>query len=116
MSGKPRSPILIDILDPGDAGTIKVPRHNNLTCILNSAGAETRTMGAPTFPGQCAHLLFNVDGGDCVVTIAATVNQTGNNTLTFADAGDFIELRGCLLTGALVWRTVANDGVGLSTV
>jgi len=116
MSGKPRSPILLDINDPGDAGTIHVPKHNNLVCILNTGGAETRVMGAPTFPGQCATLLFNVDGGDAVVTIAATVNQTGNNTLTFADAGDFIELRGCLLTGALKWRTAGNDGVALSTV
>jgi len=116
MAGKPRSPILIDINDPGDGGTIFVPLHNNLVCTLNTAGAETRIMGSPRFPGQSAILLFNTDGGDAVVTIAATVNQTGNNTLTFADAGDFIELRGALLTGALKWREVANDGVALSTV
>jgi len=51
-----------------------------------------------------------------VVTAASGVNQTGNNTLTFADAGDEILLVAIENSAALAWRVVSNDGVALSTV
>jgi hypothetical protein len=111
-----RAPHLESIKDPGDNGAIRVPHGGHLICYMTTGGADTRTMGAPRWPGQCATLNLNVDGGDAVVTISSTVNQTGNNTLTFADAGDHIKLEGVLKTGALQWRVVANDGVALSTV
>lgn len=118
MPDKNRKPRLIGVSDPGDAGAIPVSTQHHFVCDLTTgASGETRTMGAPAFPGQCCTLSLNVDGGgDAVVTIAATVNQTGNNTLTLADAGDHIKLEGALKTGALQWRVVANDGVALSTV
>ena len=100
--------------DPGDAGAIPVTRSG--TCPLVTEGAETRTLAIPTFAGQLLNLGFKTDGGDCVVTAASGVNQTGNNTLTFADAGDEILLVAIENGAALAWRVVSNDGVALSTV
>lgn len=103
------------IADPGASGAIPVTTSG--TCSLVSAGAETRTLAAPTFVGQRLTLGFAIDGGDIVVTGANAVNQTGNNTLTFADAGDLIVLEAILIgTSTRAWRVVANDGVALSTV
>jgi len=102
------------IADPGDAGAIAVTRSG--TCPLVTAGAETRSLAIPTFAGQEISLGFKTDGGDCVVTVASGVNQAGNNTLTFADAGDHILLAAIANGAALAWRVVANDGVALSTV
>ncbi len=102
------------ITDPGDAGAIPVTAGGY--CPLVSAGAETRTIAAPSTVGQMITLYFKTDGGDCVVTASAGVNQTGNNTLTFADAGDEITLRAIESGASKVWRVVSNDGVALSTV
>ena len=102
------------IADPGDAGAIAVTRSG--TCPLVTAGAETRTLAIPTFAGQQISLGFKTDVGDCVVTAASGVNVTGNNTLTFDNAGEHILLAAIEVGAALAWRVVANDGVGLSTV
>ena len=85
-------------------------------CNLKSAGAETRTLAAPSREGHIVTLGFDTDGGDCVVTVATAINQTGNNTLTFADAGDEITLRAIRKANIPVWRVASNDGVALSTV
>jgi len=103
-----------EISDPGDGVAIPVTASGYVNLV--SAGAETRTVAVPTFEGQLLQLNFKTDGGNCVVTTATGANQTGNNTLTFADAGDHILLQGAILGANLVWRIVANDGVGLSTV
>jgi len=102
------------IADPGDAGAIAVTRSG--TCPLVTAGAETRTLAVPTFAGQQISLGLKTDGGDCVVTAASGVNVTGNNTLTFSDAGEHILLAAIEVGAALAWRVVCNDGVALSTV
>lgn len=102
------------VADPGDGEAIAVTRSGQ--CKLATGGAETRTLAAPSCEGQRLILAMDVDGGNCVVTCATTVNQTGNNTLTFADAGDTIELVAVEVGTALRWKTGANDGVALSTV
>ena len=103
------------IADPGNAGAIAVTVSGYVPLV--TAGAETRTMAAPTYIGQECNLYFKTDGpGDCVVTIATTVNQTGNNTLTFADEGDHILLQAVESGANKRWRVVANDGVALATV
>lgn len=102
------------ISDPGDGEAIGVDKSGYVNLV--SAGAETRTIAAPTFVGQLLQLNFQTDGGDCVITVATTVNQTGNNTLTFADAGDHLLLQAGQSGANLRWRVVANDGVALTTV
>jgi predicted RecA/RadA family phage recombinase len=102
------------LTDPGDAGAI----YNAATGYvpLVTAGAETRTLAIPTVVGVELLLMLYTDGGDCVVTVASAVNQTGNNTLTFAEVGDSIRLVSVAYGGALAWRIAHNDGVALSTV
>lgn len=102
------------IADPGDGNDIDVTRSG--TCPLVTAGAETRGLPDPTFAGQHIALGFKTDGGDCVVTAATAINQAGNNTLTFADAGDIWVAVAIDVGGNLLWREIANDGVALSTV
>lgn len=101
------------VADPGNGGAIPVSEPG--VCNLVTAAAETRTLAAPSFEGQELQINFKTDGGDCVITCATAVNQTGNNTLTLADAGDFLLLRGGRSGANLRWRVVANDGVALST-
>jgi len=103
------------IADPGDGGAIPVTRSG--TCALTTTGGgETRTLAIPTLEGQKLSISFDVDGGDAVITVTGGLNQTGNDTITLADAGDHILLEGVQVAGALVWRLVANDGGALTTV
>lgn len=103
------------IADPGDGAAIPVTTSG--VCAITTAAAETNTLAIPTAVGQMLTLICDVYAvGDRVVTVASAVNQTGNNTLTFGAAGDYIVLQGAQLAGVLVWRVLSNDGVGLTTV
>ena len=103
------------ITDPGNAGAIPVTGSGYVPIV--TAGAETRTLAAPTFAGQVIQLAMKTDGGDCVVTVAGTnINQTGNNTITFNDAGDVVTLEGIYVGSGLRWRVLRNDGASLTTV
>jgi len=84
--------------------------------VTTEAGGETRTLAAPTYAGQVLVLAMKADGGDCVITAAAAINATGNNTVTMADAGDTLVLVGVEIGAAKLWRVVVNDGCALSTV
>lgn len=101
------------VADPGNAGAIPVTTGG--ICPLVTAGAETRTLAAPTYAGQQLALAFKTDGGDCVVTCATGVNMTGNTTLTFDNAGEVIVLIAIEVGSNLRWRVQSNDGVGLTT-
>lgn len=102
------------IADPGNAGAIPVIRSG---CVpLVSTGAETRTLAAPSFAGQQLSLAFKTDGGDVVLTCASGLNQTGNNTITFNDAGDVVTLLAIEVGSNLRWRVQLNDGATLATV
>lgn len=101
-----------NIADPGNG--VAIPVTTSGVCNLTSAGAETRTIAAPTFQGQRLNLCMNVDGGDIGVTFASAINQTGNTVATFNDAGDHLEVVAVLIAAALRWRLVVNDGCTLS--
>jgi len=103
------------VSDPGDGNNI-IPEKDRMYVGLVTASSETRVLLDPLKAGKQITLGFKTDGGDCVVTASTAVNQTGNNTLTFADAGDEITLRSIEKGSDLVWRVGSNDGVGLSTV
>lgn len=108
--------LVLDVADPGDGEAIPVAQSAHIAFTTGGAG-ETGTLAAPTFVGQKLVLALDVDGGgNRVVTAAAAVNQAGNNTLTFADAGDILVLEAVQIGGSPVWRITANDGVALTTV
>lgn len=102
-----------EIDDPGDEGAIPVTASGTVNLVTEAA--ETRTLAAPSFPGQELVIGFQTDGGDCVLTVATGVNQTGNDTATFADAGDILRLVAIRVGEDLRWRVAANDGVALAT-
>lgn len=102
------------IADPGNAGAIPVLNSGSVDIV--TAGAETRTLAAPTFRGQLLSIGMKTDGGDCVITCATLVNATGNNTITLNDAGDVVLLQAKVNGANLRWSVVANDGAALSTV
>ncbi len=102
------------IADPGDGEAI--PVANSGHCALVTADAETRTLADPSYVGQQLLLCLDTDGGDCAITAASAINQTGNNTITLDDAGDTVLLAAVSVGDAAKWRVVANDGGTLSTV
>jgi hypothetical protein len=106
-----------EFTDPGTAGAIVPDRQRAVCPIVSSAVAETNTLPDPEFMGQECTICFKTDGGgDRTITAATGINQTGNNTMVFADAGDMIALQAIQSGSSVVWRVMANDGVALSTV
>lgn len=102
------------ITDPGNAGAIPVTRTGRVALV--SAGAETRTIAAPSFAGQELLLYMKTDGGDITVTVATTVNEAGNNTIVFDNTGEACRLVAVEEGANLRWRLAAVDGAALSTV
>ena len=102
------------VADPGDAGAIPVTDTGHVEIV--TVAAETRTLAAPTYLGQLLLVSLKTDGGDCVIAVATTVNQTGNNRITLNDAGDAILLAAKANGANIRWSVVSNDGCTLSTV
>lgn len=108
----------VEITDPGDAGAIPVTQSG--VCHIVTAGAETRTVADPAAVGMRLTLYMLTDGGNGVVTFASAVNQAGNNTATFANAGEALDLVSARDgASAYHWHVVGSNfgaGGGLSTV
>ena len=102
----------VQIADPGNS-TKAIPVTRSGVCAITTAGAETRTLAIPSFVGQRITLCLNVDGGDCVITVASAINQAGNTTITLNDIGDTVALVGILRSGVRAWRVLVNDGATL---
>jgi hypothetical protein len=69
-------------------GAVSVGRH--LTTIDSTAGALALNLASGVVTGQLKKILFTVDNGDAVITGAFTGD---NNTLTFANAGEYALLQ-----------------------
>jgi len=96
------------IPDPGDAGTIDVSRSG--ICEISTAAAETRTLPDPTFRGQQIDIVMVVNGGNCVITAASPVNQTGHTTLTLSAVGGFGRYVGKYnATDGWEWQEIVED-------
>ena len=108
------NPLTAAIADPGSAGAIPVTASGHVDLV--TAAAETRTLAAPSNVGQLLLISLKTDGGNCVITCATTVNQTGNNTITLDDAGDAILLVAKASGTNKRWSVVSNDGCTLATV
>lgn len=102
------------IADPGDEGAIPVTASGY--CPIVTAGAETRTLAAPTFIGQQLLLYMKTDAGDCVITCATTLNETGDNTITFENTGEAVQFTAVEEGANLRWRCAIDPASLLSTV
>lgn len=109
----PKAPVAI--ADPGDGGAIPVTKSGSVA-ITTTGVDDTRTLAIPALAGITLVISLDVDAGNAVITVAAAINQAGNNTITMGDAGDTIALTAVQVAGALVWRVVFDDGNTLSTV
>jgi predicted RecA/RadA family phage recombinase len=107
-----QQPLTNVIADPGNAGAIPVTDSGHVDIV--TTGAQTRTLAAPTYVGQLLEISMKTDGGDCVITCATTINQTGNTTITLNDAGDAVLLMGKANGANIRWSVVSNDGAALA--
>ncbi len=102
------------ITDPGNGNAIAVTASGYVPLV--TGGAETRTLAAPTFVGQEIVLYMKTSGGNCTVTCTTTINETGNNTIIFANTGEAVRLFAVEEGATIRWRMAIADGAGLSTV
>lgn len=103
--------------DPGNAGTIDLKNRSSAVLELVSAGAETRTLRAPTSVGQAVLLTHVTDGGDITVTVTNGFNETGDTTFVFSDPGQFAyfistkEYTSPSATPTYHWRLISHYGI-----
>lgn len=104
------------IADPGNV-VHAIPVTARGTVLLVTAGAETRTLAAPLGLGYTLLLNFETKVGNCVITVATTVDAAGDNTITFTAAGQSVELISVRTsTSAFRWAVRYNDGATIATV
>jgi len=107
----------MDILDPGDAGTIAVDRTLGI-CSVVTAGAETRKIASPERAGIVISICLKTDGGDLTITGSGTeILNSGLGTETtavMADAGDCLTLISIAKGSDFVWSPLANNGATMS--
>lgn len=99
------------IVDPGDAGAIKIGEGGICKLESTEAGGETRTLAAPPKAGIILGMIMTTDGGDIVVTVTGDVNQAGADEVTFDDVDDFILLFSVPnAAGTFEWRQIVING------
>ena len=107
----------LDLLDPGDAGTIELDRSMGV-CSVVTAGSETRKIGSPQRTGVIVTVCLKTDGGDLAITSAGgEILNSGSGTdttATMANAGDSLTLISVSKGANIVWTILANHGASLS--
>lgn len=101
------------IKDPGASGTIKLEGRSGGHVELVSTGAESRTLPAPVDSGIFVGLSMKTDGGDITLTVTGGLNEDGDTTFTFDDAGQFLLLMSIRTAASTyVWRKISDYGLG----
>lgn len=104
-----------EVPDSGASGVLEL--KGGLTYVgLISAGAESRSLPAPTGVFQRLVIAMHDDGGNITINAGYALNAAGNTTLTFGDDDDLIELVSyySAANGVYRWKIVGNEGVALS--
>lgn len=95
------------IADPGDGEAIPVTASGRVPIV--TAGAETRTLAAPTFAGQQMLIYGKTLVGACTITCATTLNTANNTTITLTNAGDNVLLVAVEEGANFRWKAVNGD-------
>ena len=107
----------MEIVDPGNGGTIPVDRTLGIVSIVTAA-SETRKIASPERAGIILALCLKTDGGDVAITGAdSEILISGNGTetpATMADAGDLLVLMSIEKGSDYIWSPVANNGAAMS--
>ena len=111
IASQASNPKTTSIADPGNAGAIPVTASGHVDIV--TAAAETRTIAAPSFAGQELLVSMKTDGGDCVITVATSIDQAGHTTITLNDAGDCVLLVAKINGANKRWSAAFNDGCTL---
>ena len=85
-----------------NAGAISISK---LMTNISTAGAESRTLAAPSAAGQLKIIVMSVDGGDCTLSLANVYGGSAATTATFDDVGDSLVL---ISTGTSKWLVLGN--------
>ena len=104
-----------EIPDPGDGGAIPITQ-SGVVNLVSGADNETRKLANPIAVGQRILLNFDTNGGgNITVTVAGYINAEEDNTLTFSDAGEQIELVAVKRGGVLRWCVPNQDVASIGT-
>ena len=107
----------LEIVAPGNAGTIAVDRSLGI-CSIVTAASETRKIASPERAGIILAICFKTDGGDVAITGAGSeILNSGagtETTATMADAGDLLVLMSINKGANIVWSPIANNGAAMS--
>jgi hypothetical protein len=79
------------ITDPGSGGKIRIDRQLGFVP-LKTAGAESRTLAAPTKAGLIAILEGDAITTSCTITVTGGVNDTANTVLVLSVTGQYVIL------------------------
>lgn len=97
------------IPDPGAGGTITVNADLQV-CAVVTAAAEARTLRQPTKAGITFTAVLDTDGGDLTLTVTGGYNADSDTTITFGDAGDFVQFQSVKVGSSYLWRVVGGEG------
>ena len=107
----------LDLLDPGNAGTIELDRSMGV-CSVVTAASETRKIGSPQRTGVIVTVCLKTDGGELAITgnggESLNSGRGTEATATMADAGDTLTLISVSKGANIVWAVLANHGATLS--
>jgi len=98
------------ILDPGDAGTIKVDRDLGIVD-LESTGVETRTLDAPLRAGLRLVIRMKTDGGNITLTAPAGLNVALDTQAVYANVGDLLSLVSVTASSGYRWEILVNTAI-----
>lgn len=96
------------ITDPGSSGTFDLSSNGRVYCAVKTAGAESRTVGAPEKVGQQLHIFYDTSGGN--LTVSSSYGQ-GWSSLVISSAGDYLTLTCISVAGVLKWRLMGAGGL-----
>lgn len=95
--------------DPGDTKTIHVAWEDAVIPIVTT-GAETRTLAQPTGDGHTCTVVLETDGGDLTLTVTGGYNAAALTSITFEDAGDWVQFYSVKVGSSYYWRVLKSDG------
>jgi len=108
------------VQDPGSGGTINISMWGQV-CGVTTAGAEARTLAAPTKPGILCAVVLDVYVGALTLTVNPAsgtcygYNADNDTTITFGSAGDFVVFYSIKIGTEYVWRVLAQEGTNAAT-
>lgn len=103
----------VEKADPGTGNSIYIDRDPMVVNLVSGASAETRTLARPTRQGATCIVHFKTDGGgDITLTVTGGFNETGDATMTFANAGEFAVFVSLFDGGDYFWRLVSHHQIG----